>query len=181
MEIAGLAVFPDGTGDAGGRQRGTRGPPDTLDAAPRREHCHSNNRNKRERHPMTKLATALISAAAMAAAVAVFTTIPDFAPAARAADLPPCSKTVNDRCMQIGGETMQPSPGVKAKQQENVKAAGKKAGEIGDKAGEAAKDVGKKIGEMGHKAKVKMEKMMGGPAPSSEIPHGCSPATVPCE
>jgi hypothetical protein len=129
---------------------------------------------------MTK--TALINATAMAAAVAVFATISGFGPAARAADFPPCSKTLNDRCMQIGGETMQPSPGVKAKQQENVKAVGKKAGELGEKAGEAAKDAGKKIGEWGHKAKTKMKSMMGEkPAPSSAIPHGCSPATTPCE
>jgi hypothetical protein len=127
---------------------------------------------------MTK--TALINATAIAAAVAVFAAISVSGP--RAADLPPCSKTLNDRCLQMGGETMQPSPGVKAKQQENVKAVGKKAGELGEKAGEAAKDAGKKIGEWGHEAKTKMKSMMGEkPAPSSAIPHGCSPATTPCE
>ena len=112
----------------------------------------------------TKWLTGLISAAAIIAAVSILAT------RTQAADLPPCTKTLNDHCIQMGGETMQPSPEVKAKQQENVKAVGKKAGEIGGK-----------IEEMGHKAKMKIQKMMGGSQPSSEIPHGCSPATTPCE
>ena len=96
---------------------------------------------------------------------------------AQAAEFPPCSQNLNDRCMQIGGETMKPSPGVKAKQQENVKAVGKKAGEMG-------KAVGKKAGEVGTAVKKKWHEMTGektaAPAPSA-IPHGCSPATTPCE
>lgn len=106
---------------------------------------------------MTKFLTGLTAAAAIIAAAAIMATT------AQAADLPPCSKTLNDHCIQMGGETMKPSPGVKAKQQENVKAAGKKAGEVGTA-------IKKKWREMtGEK-----------PAPGA-IPHGCSPVTTPCE
>jgi len=106
---------------------------------------------------MTKFLTGLTAAAAVIAAAAILATT------AQAADLPPCSKTLNDHCIQMGGETMKASPGVKAKQQENVK------------------DVEKKAGEVGTAIKKKWQEMTGEkPAPGA-IPHGCSPATTPCE
>jgi hypothetical protein len=107
---------------------------------------------------MTKFLTGVISAAAITAAVSLAGLT------AHAADLPPCTTTLTDNCRQMGGETMKPSPEVKAKQQENVKAVKKKAGEVGTA-------VKKKWKEMTGEKK----------APSSAIPHGCSPVTTPCE
>jgi len=120
---------------------------------------------------MTKFIAGVISAAALMAAVSV---IGVTAGSARADTLPPCSKTLNDHCIQMGGETMKPSPEVKAKQDENMKAVKEKASEVGDKTVKAAKDVGAA-------AKKKWQELMGEKkAPSRAIPHGCSPATTPC-
>ena len=115
---------------------------------------------------MTKFLTGVISAAAVMAAVSVFGVTAGFG-SAHADTLPPCTTTLTDNCRQMGGETMKPSPEVKAKQQENVKA------------------VKKKAGEMGTAVKKKWKEMTGekpaSPKASSSIPHGCSPATTPCE
>jgi len=110
---------------------------------------------------MTKFLTGVISAAAITAAISLAGLT------ARADTLPPCSTHVNDHCIQMGGETMKPSPKVKAAQQKNVKAVKKKAGEMGTA-------VKKKWKEMTG------EKPASTTAPSS-IPHGCSPVTTPCE
>ena len=126
---------------------------------------------------MTKFLTGVISAAAIMAAVSVFGVAAGFG-SAHADTLPPCTTTLTDNCRQMGGETMKPSPEVKAKQQENVKAVEKKAGEIGDDTAKAAKKVGTAV-------KKKWKEMTGekpaSPKASSSIPHGCSPATTPCE
>ncbi|MFZ0694089.1 MAG: hypothetical protein WAN51_08055 [Alphaproteobacteria bacterium] len=123
---------------------------------------------------MTKFLTGVISAAALMAAVSVVG-VTAGSGSAHADTLPPCSKTLNDHCIQMGGETMKPSPEVKAKQQENVKAVEKKAGEVGDATMKAAK----KVGAAGKK---KWHELTGEKkASSSVIPHGCSPATTPCE
>ena len=118
---------------------------------------------------MTKFLTGLTAAAAIIAVATILATT------AQAEDLPPCSKTLNDHCIQMGGETMQPSPGVKAKQQENVKAVGKKAGEVGHETVKAAKKAGTAISKKWH------EMTGGSKAAPGAIPHGCSPATTPCE
>lgn len=118
---------------------------------------------------MTKFLTGVISAAAITAAVSLAGVT------ARAADLPPCTTTLTDHCVQMGGETMKPSPEVKAKQDENVKAVKEKAGEAGEATVKAAKKVGTA-------AKKKWQELTGAKkAPSSAIPHGCSPVTTPCE
>lgn len=118
---------------------------------------------------MTKFVSGLTAAAAIIAAAAIMATT------AQAADLPPCSKTLNDHCIQMGGETMKASPEVQSKQQENVKAVEKKAGEMGDATVKAAKKAGTAV-------KKKWHEVTGGTktAPGA-IPRGCSPATTPCE
>jgi len=115
--------------------------------------------NHRERITMTKFLTGAISAAALMATVSVFG-VTAASRSAHADTLPPCSTTVNDHCLQMGGDTMKPSPKVKAAQDNNVKSlkktaadAGDKisdtANEVGDKTVKAAKDVGNKADEVG--------------------------------
>ena len=155
---------------------------------------------------MTKFLIGAISAAAVMATVSVFSVTAGFG-SAHADTVPPCSKTVNDQCVQMGGDSMKPSPSVKAAQDDNVKSLKKTAADVGDKISDTANDVGdktvkaakdvgkkadevgdaigKKADEVGTAIKQKWNEEVNGEKPSASpshsIPHGCSPATTPCQ